>query len=111
MEKIKKPSISSQAESLAVKEDNKTKSKRGRSKSRGRIGQNDRSKSRPRKDVECHYCHKKGHIRRFCHELKRDLEERKNQKPTQANVINNKANEDEVADMLLASMNGGSLTN
>ena len=60
-EKIKQPSSSSLAESHIVKEDNKTKSRRGRSKSRGRNGQNDRSKSCPKKDVECHYCHKRGH--------------------------------------------------
>ena len=85
-EKIKQPSSSYPAESLVVKEDNKTKSRRGRSKSRGRNGLNDRSKLHPRKYVDYHYYHKKGHIRRFCHKLKRDLEERKNQKIGRAHV-------------------------
>ena len=76
--KIKQPSNSSPAESLAIKEDNNAKSRRRRSESRGRNSQNDHSKSRPRKDVECQYCYKKGHIRRFYNELKSDLEERKN---------------------------------
>ena len=47
----------------------------------------------------------------FFHKLKKYLEERKYHKPIEANVVNNKANEDEVADMLLASTNGGSLAN
>ena len=34
-----------------------------------------RSKSRTPKDIECHYCHKKGHIRRYCRNLKKDLED------------------------------------
>ena len=77
-DKIKQPSNFSPAESFVVKEDDKAKSRHGRSKSRGRNEQNDRSKSHSKKDVECHYCRKKGHIRRFFHELKRDSEERKN---------------------------------
>ncbi|KAK8936121.1 hypothetical protein KSP39_PZI013254 [Platanthera zijinensis] len=48
---------------------------RGRSKSRGR--KEDRSQSRGKsktryQNVECHYCHKKGHIKKFCYTLKND---------------------------------------
>ena len=32
------------------------------------------------KDVECYYCHKKGHYRKFCRLMKQDLEDKKNQK-------------------------------
>ena len=52
--------------------------KRGRSKSRGSKNR-DRSKSKTNKfaNVECHYCHLKGHIRKYCRQLKRDMKQGK----------------------------------
>ncbi|MCO5567850.1 hypothetical protein L7F22_038543 [Adiantum nelumboides] len=53
---------------------------RGRPKSRGNNEKNghnksksrERSKSRTGKDVECYYCHKKGHVKKDCYKWKRD---------------------------------------
>ena len=46
---------------------------RGRSQSRGSGNQDkSRSKSRSKKDVECYYCGKKGHIKKHCRKLKKD---------------------------------------
>ncbi|KAL6314361.1 hypothetical protein AAG906_021191 [Vitis piasezkii] len=52
--------------------------KRGRSKSRGPKNR-DRSKSKTNKfaNVECHYCHLKGHIKKYCRQLKRDMKQGK----------------------------------
>ena len=52
--------------------------KRGRSKSIGPKNR-DRSKSKTNKfaNVECHYCHLKGHIRKNCRQLKRDMKQGK----------------------------------
>ena len=52
--------------------------KRGRSKSRGPKNK-DRSKSKTNKfvNVECHYCHLKGNIRKYCRQLKRNMKQRK----------------------------------
>ena len=38
----------------------------------------DHSQSYLQRDMECYYCHKKGHIRGYCEELKKQLEARKN---------------------------------
>ena len=41
--------------------------------------------------MECHYCHKKGHIRRNCKELTKHLEEKRKEKANEtldsANII------------------------
>ena len=52
--------------------------KRERSKSRG-LKNKYRSKSKTNKftNVECHYCHLKGHIRKYCRQLKRDMKQGK----------------------------------
>ena len=52
--------------------------KRGRSKSKGPKNR-DRRKSKNNKftNVECHYCHLKGHIRKYCRQLKRDMKQGK----------------------------------
>ncbi|RVW31737.1 Retrovirus-related Pol polyprotein from transposon TNT 1-94 [Vitis vinifera] len=52
--------------------------KRGKSKSRGPKNR-DRSKSKTNKisNVECHYCHLKGHIKKYCRQLKRDMKKGK----------------------------------
>ncbi|RVW79299.1 Retrovirus-related Pol polyprotein from transposon TNT 1-94 [Vitis vinifera] len=49
-----------------------------RSKSRGPKNR-DRSKSKTNKfaNVECHYCHLKGHIKKYCRQLKRDMKQGK----------------------------------
>ena len=48
------------------------------SKSRG-LKNKDRSKSKTNKfaNIECHYCHLKRHIRKYCHQLKRDMKQGK----------------------------------
>ena len=50
--------------------------KGGGVKSRGPKNR-DRSKSKTNKfaNVECHYCHLKGHIRKYCCQLKRDMKQ------------------------------------
>ncbi|WJZ95591.1 hypothetical protein VitviT2T_014350 [Vitis vinifera] len=52
--------------------------KRGMSKSRGPKNR-DRSKIKTNKfaNVECHYCHLKGHIRKYCRQLKIDMKQGK----------------------------------
>ena len=62
---------SSQSDVLVTK-------KREKSKSRG-PKKRDRSKSKTNKfvNVECHYCHLKGHIRKYCCQLKRDMKQGK----------------------------------
>ena len=52
--------------------------RRGRSKSRGSKNR-DRSKSKTNKfaNVECHYCHLKGNIKKYCRQLKRDMKQGK----------------------------------
>ena len=52
--------------------------RRGRSKSRDPKNR-DRSKSKTNKfaNVECHYFHLKGHIGKYCHQLKRDMKQGK----------------------------------
>ena len=63
------------SEGLLVKGSN---DHRGRSKERGGKSDNrGRSKSWSRKDVECYYCHKKGHIKKNCRRFKVDQKERK----------------------------------
>ena len=52
---------------------------RGRNKSRG---QNDRGKSRSKskskyKNITCDYCHKNGHIMKYCYKHKRDMRQQK----------------------------------
>ena len=62
------------SEDLLVKGSN---DHRGRSKERGGKSDNcERSKSRSRKDVECYYYHKKGHIKKNCWKFKFDQKER-----------------------------------
>ena len=52
--------------------------KRGRSKSRTPHNHDkSRGASSSRKNIECHYCHKKGHIKRECRKLKRDQKKEK----------------------------------
>jgi hypothetical protein len=64
------------------RERDKFKGKNGRgkqSRSMSRSAQGGESRS-DAKDVECYYCHKKGHYRKFCRLMKQDLEDKKNQK-------------------------------
>lgn len=71
----------------------KPQSSQGRGKSKGKGSSNrERSQSRVRsdtkKDVECHYCHKKGHYKNQCDELKQNLEGKKNgNKPMESTSI------------------------
>ena len=55
---------------------------KGRSKSRAsKDGNQSRSNSKGRyKDIECHYCHKKGHIKKYCWKLKNKSEKDSNDK-------------------------------
>lgn len=72
--KMKQDGDGSQADRFTVKSKS---SNRGRSRSRGRNYHRNRSqcKSHAKKDVECFYCHKKGHYKNQCKELKEHLEE------------------------------------
>lgn len=89
----------SQAEGLVAR----FESRRGRSKQKGRSSTTNesRSKSRPpANDVECHYCHKLGHYRRSCNVLKRDLEDKKNQKSPESVSVAEGKSDDGDADLL-----------
>lgn len=93
--------------------------KRGRDKSKGKNGRGKQSRSKSRsakdeesrsdaKDVECYYCHKKGHYRRFCRVLKQDLEDKKNQKGSadSVSVANDESDDSEVSADLLSVSSG-----
>ena len=77
--KMKQDGDGSQADGLIVKSKS---SNRGRSRSRGQNSNRNRSQSKScaKKDVECFYCHKKGHYKNQCKELKEYLEKKKNGK-------------------------------
>ena len=77
--KMKQDGDGSQANGFIVKSES---SNRGRSKSRGRNSNKNKSQSKScaKKYVECFYCHKKGHYKNQCKELKEHLEEKKNGK-------------------------------
>ena len=101
--KMKQDGNGSQADGLIVKSET---SKRGRSRSRGRNPNRNRpqSKSRAKKDVECFYCHKNGHYKNQCKELKEHLEEKKNgKKPLEsASVTEETSDDSEVGANLLS---------
>lgn len=89
---MKHPSSSSQMEQVLVV---KSDSIRGWSKTRVRYydKRDDRSQSRSWKEIECFYCHEKGHIGRNYEELTKHLEEKKKQKTQEreyANVVGHK---------------------
>ena len=71
-EEIRRKSQSSSQSDALVTE------KRGMSKSKGPRG-NNRSKSKSDRfaNVECHYCHEKGHIKKYCQKLKIDSKNHK----------------------------------
>jgi hypothetical protein len=65
--------------------------KHGRDKFKGKNGKGNQYRSMSRsaqggesrldaKDMECYYCHKKGHYRKFCRLMKQDLKDKKNHK-------------------------------
>ena len=101
--KMKQDGNGSQADGLIVKFET---SKRGRSRLRGRNPNRNRpqSKSRAKKDVECFYCHKNGHYKNQCKELKEHLEEKKNgKKPLEsASVAEETSDDSEVGANLLS---------
>ena len=68
--KMKQDGNGSQADGIVVKSE---LSNRGRSESRFN-GNRSQSISRVKKDVKCFYCHKKGHYKNQCEELKGHLE-------------------------------------
>jgi len=88
----------------------KPQSSRGRSKSKGKGGSNrERSQSRGRsntkKDVECHFCHKMGHYKNQCEDLKNLLAEAKKGKKNMESVsiAEDKSDSDVDADLLSVS--------
>ena len=92
--KMKQDGDGSQADGLIVKSES---SNRGRSRSRGRNSNKNRSqsKSRAKKDVECFYCHKKGHYKNRCKELKEHLEEKNNgKKPLESTSVTKETSDD-----------------
>ena len=74
---------------------------RNESKSNGNRSQ---SRSHTKKDVECFYCHKKGHNKNQCKQLKEHLEEKMNgKKPLEsASVVEETSDESEVGVDLLS---------
>ncbi|KAL0551899.1 hypothetical protein IC582_010991 [Cucumis melo] len=66
------------SQSSSVQSDFLVTERRGRSKSKSPRG-NSRSKSKSDRfaNVECHYCHEKGHIKKYCRKLKRDSKNHK----------------------------------
>ena len=107
---MKQDGHGSQADGLIVKSES---SNRGRSKSRGQNSNRNRSqfKSCAKKDVECFYCHKKGHYKNQCKELKEHLEEKKNgKKPLEsANVAEETSDDSEVGADLLSVSSGNNV--
>ena len=97
---MKKDDDGSQVDGLIVKSKSSNR-RRSESKSSGNRSQ---SRSRTKKDVECLYCHKKGHYKNLCKELKKHLEEKRNgKKPLElASVIEVTSNEGEVSVDLLS---------
>ena len=79
---------------------------RSRNKSRGSNSNKERSQSRSctKNDVKCFCCHKKGHYKNQCKELKQHLEERKNEKKAaeSASVVEEKSEDNEVDGDLLS---------
>ena len=75
MENMKGLSLSHGDQMLAVK----LSSERVKSMSRGRYNDKRDNHSQPRgwSNVNCYYCHKKGHKRRDCEELTKHLEEKR----------------------------------
>jgi hypothetical protein len=62
--------------------------------------------------VECYYCHKKGHYKKFCRLVKQDLEDKKNHKGSidSVSVADGKFDDSEpYADVLLVSSCNNSL--
>ncbi|MCO5610866.1 hypothetical protein L7F22_065108 [Adiantum nelumboides] len=72
---------------------------RGRQQSRGNHGSNDQKKSKSKerskfrygKDVECYYCHKKGHVKKDCYKWK-NKQEKKNKDDKGKEKISDSAN-------------------
>ena len=103
--KMKQDGNGSQDDGLIVKSES---SNRSRSRSRGWNSNRNRSQSKScaKKDIECFYCHKKGHYNNQCKELKENLEEKKNgKKPLElASVAEETLDDSEVgADLLSVS--------
>jgi hypothetical protein len=104
--KMKQDGDDSQGDGLVVH----SVSNRNRNKSRGSNSNKERSQSRSqaKKDVECFYCHKKGHYKNQCKELKQHLKERKNEKKAakSASVVEEKSDGSEVDGDLLSVSSG-----
>ena len=103
--KMKQDGDGSQANGLIEKPDSRNK---GRNGSRGWNSNRNRSqsKSHAKKDVEFFYCHKKGHYKNQCKELKEHLERKMNgKKPLEsASVVEETSDDSEVgANLLLIS--------
>ena len=100
--KMKLDDNGSQADGLIVRSKS---SNRRRSESKTN-GKRSHSRSCTKKDVECFYCHKKGHYKKQCIELTEHLEEKKNgKKPLEStSVVEETSNESELgADVISVS--------
>ncbi|KAK4590943.1 hypothetical protein RGQ29_021227 [Quercus rubra] len=105
--KMKQDGDGSQADGLIVKSES---SNRGRSRSKGRNSNKNRSqsKSRAKKDVECFYCHKKGHYKNQYKELKEHLEEKRNgKKPLESASVSEEISDDSEVGADLLSISSG----
>jgi len=105
---MKKPSSTFHTEQVLVEQ---LDSNRERSKSLRRYydKRDDRSKSRPIKDIECYYWHKKWHIKRNCEELTKYHEEKRKQEPQEtsdsANVVDNRFDSEDGVYSVIADEN------
>jgi hypothetical protein len=111
--------VNDQADGLVAqlepkRERDKFKGKNDRGKqywSMSRSAQDGESRS-DAKDMECYYCHKKWHYRKFCKLMKQDLEDKKNQKSfaNSVSVANGESDDSEAyADVLSISSGKNSL--
>lgn len=83
-EEVRRKSQGTSSHSDVLYTEDRGRDKTRDSKSRGKC----RSKSRFRNpNIICHHCGKKGHIRRFCKQLKQDLKEGKKEENNGNNVV------------------------
>ncbi|PNX70981.1 hypothetical protein L195_g057937, partial [Trifolium pratense] len=73
----KEQGMSSESEALVTEYRGRSIHKKFNTKDKSRGNSGDKFRGRPwtRKDVECFYCHEKGHMKKECRKLKREQQE------------------------------------
>lgn len=106
----RRKSVNDQADRLVAKFEPKSgsdkslwKNDRGR-KYRSKSCSTSNEESRSNTKVECFYCHKKWHHKRFCRVLKQDLKDKKNQKSFAdlVSVSNDESDDSKVSENLFS---------